>query len=307
MDTSILDVATNKAKGTEAMSEHTDASDERELLMGDTWSARRARHKTEEKTLMGRYFANHDFLVNDDAQTDPLARTMVASILVNQGTTPSVVVEETLGWIKRQAWTPDVTWYTPGSLVPGTLRSVRLSDPGLRSATRVFLFPGRIDPETEAVCGPETLKFVEQLKRRFTCALLSAHSIDLAEGDIYFNYSEEVPLQRACARMYAAHKFLFFDTSKFRSEGDPSFSVRDLLETAEAVTIYTVSAGRTADAIREKQFEALCSSLLDVQSADKSYAGKTLRLRIIERDGETELRRQAQGVLKPMRNPEGGR
>jgi hypothetical protein len=258
---------------------------------GDTWSGRRARQETDQKRAMGRYFANHDFLVN----TDTNSRTTVASILVNQGTTPNVVVEEALSWVKQQNWTPDITWYTPGSLVPGNLRSLRLKHPGLRSATRVFLFPGQVDPETEAVSGPEALRFAEQLKRRFTYALLSAYCFLMSQGEIFFHYVDEIPLQRACAKLYAAHKFLFFDSSKFRGEGDPGYAIADLLATSEAVTIYTVAPGNASQLVGD--FETLCKNVLEIDDSG-APGNKTLRLCLVAKEDAPPTVKQHSGRLK---------
>jgi len=152
-----------------------------------------------------------------------------------------------------------------------------------------------VDPETEAVSGPEALRFAEQLKRRFTYAFLSSYCFLMSEGVIYFHYADEVPLQRACARLYAAHKFLFFDSSKFRGEGDPGYGIAELLATSEAVTIYTVSSEN--DAALANDFETLCHNVL--VDIDKGLPGsKSLRLCVVANIETTSILKQHCGRLK---------
>jgi hypothetical protein len=225
-------------------------------------------HKTGEKHLMAKYYTNHDFLVPEglNPETDP--REPVASILVNQGTTPNTVVVEALQWIERnQSRGPfDITWYTPGHLIPNTLRLFRVEHPHLISATQLFLFPGRVDHQTEAVSGPDAEAFAESLNRRFTYAFLSANSFDIRDGTTYFHMPEEVRMQRACATRYAAHKLLFFDSTKFKSEGEIGYRIDEILRRAEAVTIYTVSSHKDEWIIAK--FTRLCSSIPGIEPAE---------------------------------------
>ena len=238
-------------------------ADEPSKAIRETWSARRAKLRRADKQLMARHCASHSFLVREglNPETDP--RETVASILVNQGTTPNIVVEEILYWVeKNQGRGPfDITWYTPGHLIPTTLRSFREQHPHLSLATQLFLFPGRVDQQTEAVSGPDAVDFAERLERRFTYSFLSANSLDLNDGVVYFHLPEEVRLQRACATRYAAHKFLFLDSSKFKCEGEIGYRIDDLLSQSETVTIYTVSSDK--DQWLQAKFKKLCDRILN--------------------------------------------
>ena len=68
------------------------------------WGARRAKSNREGKLAMAEYCIEHDFLVRESkaplATASPTVRDTVASILVNQGTTPNVVVQQALTWLK---------------------------------------------------------------------------------------------------------------------------------------------------------------------------------------------------------------
>jgi hypothetical protein len=94
------------------------------------WSASRAHINTTQKMLMGRYFAIKDFLV-PFGKTSAQERDTVASIIVGLGTTPNTVVEECIKMLREyKSSTPIfLTWYTPGHLIPATLKSYR--DKGL--------------------------------------------------------------------------------------------------------------------------------------------------------------------------------
>lgn len=279
----------------------------------ETWSARRAKHMPDEKKLMAEYCARHDFLVRENSNPETDLRETVASILVNQGTTPDIVVKEALRWIENhQDRGPfHITWYTPGNLVPGTLRSFRQNHQHLSAATQLFLFPGRVDQQTESVSGPEAEAFAQRLERRFTYAFLSAHSFDIHTGIVYFHLPEETRLQQACATRYAAHKFLFLDSSKFKSEGEIGYRIDELLRESEAVTIYTVSSDK--DEWIKVKFAALCNSILDIRgdqntngsskAADKLDM-KFLRLRIVGKETTPTDSMQHQGFLRVNELPE---
>lgn len=264
---------------------------------------------------MAEYYASHDFLVREGSNPEMEQRETVASILVNQGTTPNVVVVEALNWIKnnRGEVSFDITWYTPGHLVPTTLRNFRDKYPHLLLATQLFLFPGRVDHQTESVSGPDAEVFAENLLRRFTYAILSANSFDINTGTVYFHLPEEVRLQKACATRYAAHKFLFLDSSKFRSEGEIGYSIVDLLDQSEAVTVYTVSSDKN-EWIRAK-FEALSDRILDARlevdprarvSSVEGRDMKSFRLRILGTRGKQTDALERKGFLRKESDKDAG-
>lgn len=273
----------------------------------DAWSRQRAQHQIGEKRLMAEFYALHDFLVPANANPALDPREPFASILVTQGTTPNVVVEAALKWIEQNQHLGSfgIIWYTPGALVPGTLLDFRLRNPALRAAAQLFLFPGRVNFETEAVSGPEALAFAEQLDRCFTYAFLGANSFDIESGTAYFAYSEEITLQRAYATLYAAHKFLFLDASKFKSNGNPGYNVRDLLETSEMITIYTVSSDK--DEWIKSEFDILQRKVLRKKekrhtaiqaSYENKFNMKSLRLRIVGKDNKPSELVEHKGFLK---------
>lgn len=246
------------------VSPHSSIQSRQDKIFGEeTWSARRVRHKPDEKLLMAEYFANHKFLVPEGISPETDARETVASIIVNQGTTPNVVVGEALRWIasnqNRELF--HITWYTPSTLVPGTLRYHRQYYPHISAATQLFLFPGKVDNQTEAVSGPDAEAFVENLMRRFTYAFLSSYSFDFYSGTTYFHLPEEVRLQRACALRYATHKFLFLDSSKFNIQGEVGYRLDEMLNHATGVTIYSVTSDK--DQWLKARFEALCDKLFN--------------------------------------------
>lgn len=256
------------------------------------WSTSRHEYKNKEKWQIATHFVEHEFLVPDGASPEA-ARETVASIFVNQGTTQNIIVEKVLEWIKTKSNAPlfDITWYTTGSLVPATLRKSRQNSQGedleLRQATQLFQFPGRVDPIREVVIGPEPVTFVKQLDRCFSYAFLGAYSFDIDTGKIYFHYSTEVELQVACAGLYAARKYLFLDSSKFKQEGVSGYDINLLLGSSENVTIYTESSNKD-DWIKEK-FSELCATLLETQGERRknrsgrknNLAIKNLRLCIV--------------------------
>ena len=112
-----------------------------------SWSTRRAKLQTDTKRLIARYCANHDFLVRRGCSPETEDLDTVASVLLNQGTTPNVAVEEAIAWISANSIgiSFDITWFTTGSLVPATLRQFRTRNSKDGAAAQVFLFPGRVD------------------------------------------------------------------------------------------------------------------------------------------------------------------
>jgi hypothetical protein len=245
----------------------------------ESWGGRRAKLFPEEKGWMAAYCVEHDFLVRQGC--DPSApRDTVASILVNQGSTPDVVVKRALEWI-RIHWPSgpfDVTWYTPGGLVNATLHGFRKKNPAYSLGAQTFLFPGRVNTDLQAVSGPEAEVFVEKLDIDFTYAFLSAYAFDLEAGRTRFQYSEEVRLQRLCARLYADHKFLFLDSSKFKREGKHGYGLEELLDKARTVTIYTTSSAQNRSIT--DRFVSLCERLL-LKGPDDPSRLRTMRLRIV--------------------------
>jgi hypothetical protein len=268
------------------------------------WGARRARQNPEEKISMAVYNAQHDFLVGE-GKNPANERETVASVLVNQGTTPNVGVQHALAWIKAnwQSGPFDITWFTPGGLVNATLHDFRTKNPDLSLAAQIFLFPGRVNTDMQAVSGPEAEEFVEQLDYDFTYAFLSVHAFDLDSGRAHFQYSEELRLQRACARLYAEHKFLFLDASKFNRAGKRGYKLSELLEQAKTVTIYTTST--PDDRSIKERFNALCDQLLSENpepgrsGTRKIHRPRTLRLKIIGLGGVLNDSEQRVGFLGP--------
>jgi hypothetical protein len=198
-----------------------------------------------------------------------------------------------------------LTWYTPGHLVPTTLRLFREKHPVLASATQLFLFPGRVDQQTESVSGREAEEFSFQLSRCFSYALLRPYSFDIRTGIAYFHLAEEVRLQYACATRYASEKYLFLDATKFRKEGEAGYSVAEMLKAADSVTIYTVSS--INDDWLIKNFVALCDRVLgNSPTAEELHKVdlKTMRLRIAGR-ADAPIQCVRQGVMQ-VRNGDDG-
>lgn len=260
-------------------------SDPPPLERGTEWSTHRAKQHRSEKKAMGTDFGEHCFLVRHGMDPETKPRETAASILVNPGTTPRVVVEQSLQWVKDHLGDGpyEITWYTPGALVPALLREFSVENPACGNATTLCVFPGRVDDNLQSVEGTEAVSFARQLKKQdecFTYALLSVHSFDITTGKVYFYFAREVELQRECASLYATHKFLFLDHSKFRREGKFGYTIYDLLSTSEAVTIYTSSSD--ANSWIEKKFNTLCSNLLSEQEPTTDARDmKKLVLRVV--------------------------
>jgi hypothetical protein len=269
----------------------------------ETWAASRALEQEGEKELMARHFADHDFLVRygQDPATTP--RESVASILVNQGTSPNVVVREALKWIEKHAAKPPlnrvfhITWYSPGALVPATLHEFRQSHPHLSAATHVHLFPGEIDLQLQAMISKEAQDYARKIQRRFSYMLVSGYSFDLDTGVVRFQFDREIPIQTTCALLKARHKFLFFDSRKFTGEGEVGYSLADLLATStDSVTIYTVSS--SDDEKIKAGFSELCDALLAVEPPGHHTRPKTLRLVVIGTDENETLSIPRDGFLR---------
>jgi hypothetical protein len=248
----------------------------------ETWAASRASNQKQDKSLMAHHFANHDFLLQEGSNPAHRLHDTAASFLVNQGTSPNVVVQESLQWIAEHAQQGPfhITWYSPGALVPATLFEFRQRHPHLSAATHVHLFPGTIDLQLQAQTGTEAQEYARSIRRRFSYMILSGHSFDLRTGVVRFHFEREVPLQKTCALLEATQKFLFFDNQKFTGEGEVGYSLRELLATCNAVVIYTVSSPRS-DEIKAA-FDALGGALLAQISSDAALTEpKTLRLTIV--------------------------
>ncbi len=272
-----------------------------------TWSALNAEHRPEEKRLMGCHCAAHNFLVPKDGNPEKDPREKLASVLVNGGTSPTMAVEECLEWIvANQDRGPfDVTWYTTSSLVPAKLRDYREKYKHLAAAMHLFLFPGRVDQQMEAVSGPDAEVFAQNLDRCFRYAFLSAHSFDMSTGTAYFHLPEEVRLQKACATRYADHKFLFLDSGKFKKEGEIGYQIDELLGTADMVTIYTVASDDDhRNRLLKQQFTSLSSRILKAPtqapgSGDQNVIPsiRSLQFVIVGRNGVPTECTGAEGIL----------
>lgn len=235
------------------------------------WSIRNHNVSGTEKQLMARHFAQKEFLKGDNG---------VASILVASGTTTQRVVEESIKVVDAgaNAW---LTWYTPSTLVSDHLREFRRKYQHLQKAAQLFVFPGLIDVELESVVGPEAEEFAEGYKRAFRYAILSCHRFDMRTGSIRFLHPSELRLQKACALRTATKKYLFLDPGKFADEEQPTYDVRNLLETSTSVTIYTVSSH--LDDELKSGFLRLRRSILE-SGRGTDLESRALRLCIVDRD-----------------------
>lgn len=257
--------------------------------MFPTWSGSRGQHQHQDKELIGEYWARCEFMVTEGRSQ---ARDTVGSALVPQGTTQAAVVGKILDWLQAQAGVAyHITWYVAGTLVADRMRQFQRDCPHLRSAARLFFLPGDVDLEREAVLGPAAVEFAKSLTRCFRYALLSSYTFDLLSGQTYFQFDDEVELLSALAKRSAKEKILFLDRSKFRREGVPGYRVHDLLESAERVTICTVST--EADADRKKDFVELAQDLL----APGKGQVKCLRLCLVKKADSADIC-EHQGVLK---------
>jgi hypothetical protein len=267
------------------------AENPQEERYSEAWWSARSHQELDEKNLMAQYFVDHHFLV-PLGQSSEAPRETVASILVNQGTTPNSIVKRALEWIfdhKKKGEPYFLTWYTPGHVVPTTLSEFRLTSPerGLSSALKLFLFPGDVDEETQSVLGEHAVRFVAQFQRNFRYSLLSAYSFDITTGDVKFHFPKEIALQRVLATRWADHKFLFLQTSKFKTEGETAYCLRDMLDTSRAVTIYTVHSALDEQIIAGVRKLAKKMKLNDLGYGvppPQAAGSKLLRLQIVGRD-----------------------
>jgi len=255
------------------------------------WSTRNANTKTMEKAAMADYFVEQEFLVANSVSS----RLKFATIIVNPGTTQQFVIRKGLDWIRlndHELSQFDITWYTPGSLLPSVLKEFRDKNPHLIQATQLFLFPGRIDIQIDSVASPETAMFVEHYDRTFTYAFLGANSFNLTNGGVYFHFSSEIALQRAIALKDAKHKYLFLDSAKLDtiSEGGKAYDFKDLLRSSHSVSIYTTASSPSKDEWIQSGFVRLCGDHLEnVQAVgpDQYEPGmKQVGLRIVGVDGK---------------------
>ncbi len=244
-----------------------------------SWSEIRATSKADEKSLLAKNFVNHDFLVPRDGNPDK-DRDRVASILVNQGTTPNAVVNEIMSWLVEN-WAKfgpfNLTWFSAGGLVPGTLRDYRSRHHNIRSATNVFHFPGMLSAEREVVDGPETVKYIEELQKKLALSymFLGVNAIDIDTGEVFFHFEEELRVQKACAGLRASEKFVFLDSSKFKPEGYVAYNVNWLLKTTERLTFYVASSSKDKDIHRK--YESLVDETFRGESAEW-FKDKSMRL-----------------------------
>jgi hypothetical protein len=270
-------------------------------LVENGWSTARSLVRPAEKDLMAGWFVDHEFLVPEGANPEGQRET-VASILVNAGTTPNIVVERALAWVDENTKHRGpffLNWYTPGHLIPTAMREYRERSKHMQSATRLFLFPGQVDAETQSVSGPDAEAFVEGVQRVFSYSFLSGHAFDISTGNLYFHWPAELRLQRACATRRANHKFLFLDPDKFRFQGERAYSLADLLETSHAVTIITVATEVDRDRRLCDAFQRLAESLLrpTANSETDLQTSKILRLIVVGRNASPTTSLAASGFL----------
>ena len=106
----------------------------------ETWAASRFNVQRPDKLLMAQHFAEHDFLLQPG--TNPSrSRENTASLLVNGGTGPNMVLEACLKWIEEHATEGPfhLTWYSPGALVPATLYDFPSEESGLEAPPRTCI------------------------------------------------------------------------------------------------------------------------------------------------------------------------
>lgn len=257
---------------------HTSAA---KPLTLSSWSACQANTNPKQKSILGEFFAEHDFLVRGDRNGVKDLRERASLFLVAPGTTPNTVVKTSLYWM-RDHWAPNpftVKWYSLGALLPATLYDFKKENPTCDSAARLFLIPGEVDPQSETVTGKYPIEFLKQLNIRLNGSILSAYRFDMATGTAYFYFDNEVEVQRAGAMFYADDKYVFLDPSKFSPSGSPGYNVRDLLMTSQTVTIYTLTSG--SDNRIMDQFKALCVEHLEcAEESPQPSRDETKRLRL---------------------------
>jgi hypothetical protein len=100
--------------------------------------------------------------------------------------------------------------------------------------------------------------------------------------------------------LYAEHKYLFIDPTKFKIEGEKAYGIAEILKTATMVTIYTVSGEE--DAWIEASFHKMCSNILAIIECCKSdveyRSVKYLRLQIVGQDAEQSKCITHRGLLR---------
>lgn len=244
------------------------------------------------------------------------AENYVADILVAPGTTTKCVVEQTLAAISepgtgttaisesgREESTQhyNLTWFTPSTLVSDYLRDWSGQNQHLRRAAQLFVYPGLVDEELESFCGPEAEEFAENIKTRFSLAILSGHRFDVKDGMVCFHFPQEKRLQTACALSWATRKYLFLAPTKFRQEGQPAYSIRDLLNTSCEVTIYTTWDNNGEDL--QASFKYLADELIaqnptSTAASDKrGLQRKCLRLIVVKSDADAAVDKR-EGYLR---------
>lgn len=270
------------------------------------WSQTKEQEHSRAKDTIANTFAKHVFLVEEgkSPETDP--RRADATIFVAPGTTPNRVLKGCLNWISdnvtvtggaergkdadRPHKTPPIhiTWYTGGALVAASLQEFREKHTGLRPAASVHLLPGTVDSDVECVLGPAAVNYVTTtLKHCFSAMFLSAYSVDLASGHVFFHFDNEVEFQRACAQLPAQQKFLFLDSTKLRRDGCITYNFAQLFDDCTSVTLY-IGLTETGDV------KAVIKRITDdleklVQSETMKKVRGRLRLCIVSLDEQTLL------------------
>jgi hypothetical protein len=278
-------------------------------VYSDSWSACRVNIRPEEKRLMADYFAEHDFLVPFGENGETQERGRAAHVFVAPGTGPNAVVKACLGWV-RHNWKDGpctFTWYPLGGLIPALLFEFKQKYGRFATGAKMFMLPGEVDAQSGTLTGKYIVEFLKGLaedkSKEFNLSILSAYRFNMATGDAYFYFDNEIePQCLGAARLYAEEKALFLDNEKFSSiGGSKGYNIRDLLETSRSVTIYTYTAdSEQKDRVKKLQFEKLADRLLvPCPKPTDEEAGKLKRLRlcIVDSAGEASFSRPRNGVL----------
>jgi hypothetical protein len=294
-----------RSNGTPKTSQVPSKQPSRKPRTAGSWSASQVNINPSSKSLLAKYFVQHDFLSRPGRDAELDQRERAAHILVAPGTTPATVVRHALDWMAKH-WDPDpftVTWYPLGALIPATLFDFKQDHVECESAARLFLIPGEVDPQCECVIGNHPIRFLDKLDVQVHGAILSAYRFDLSTGKAYFYFHSELQVQRAAAMRPAAEKYVFLDVDKFSSIGGTvGYSVANLLKSSSSVTIYTNSSPADNDLI--KQFKLLCKASFDACRDFKSRkeGDKRLRFCLVNNAAESEVDLQLFGTLKLHKN-----
>lgn len=257
------------------------------------WSRSQQRFERNEKSWLAKCFANHAFLVDGEYPEESEHRVVPhAAILANTGTTAAEVVRECLIAIERRWRKTQIPfhtlWQSPGAFVATVVREFVLDHPDCRTGVDLFLVPGKVDYGMDSVTGDEAVSYLRDLSRRFTYTFLSVHRIDLASGQCYFFFPQEVAIQTAIAFKDSLTKNLFLTPSKFYGfEGDSGYNVIDLFNTTDNVNLFVTVDSNDVESVRN-DFTSLCveNSFTDVVPDRSHTAVKRLQLCFVQEGGE---------------------